>query len=206
MNQKTILQIIILLTLITISSVFYYIYFFEKKNVVNVVQEEDESLVANSEKDGVEEDQSFENLLSDVNYKSTDKDGNLYNIFAKSGKISKDEPDILILEKVQGIIIMNDKSEIIISSNYAEYNSVNLDTKFNGNVKVNYEDNELLSQNVDLLLTDNLIKIYNNVFFNNKNLKSNADRIQYNISNGKAVIDMYDKRNKIEILGNYGNN
>tara|TARA_B100000427_G_C15295553_1_gene501653 strand:- start:53 stop:673 length:621 start_codon:yes stop_codon:yes gene_type:complete len=206
MNQKTILQIIILLTLITISGVFYYIYFFEKKNVVNVVQEEDKSLVANSEKDGVEEDQSFENLLSDVNYKSTDKDGNLYNIFAKSGKISKDEPDILILEKVQGIIIMNDKSEIIISSNYAEYNSVNLDTKFNGNVKVNYEDNELLSQNVDLLLTDNLIKIYNNVFFNNKNLKSNADRIQYNISNGKAVIDMYDKSNKIEILGNYGSN
>ena len=206
MNRKTILQIIILLTLITISGVFYYIYFFEKKNVVNVVQEEDKSLVANSEKDGVEEDQSFENLLSDVNYKSTDKDGNLYNIFAKSGKISKDEPDILILEKVQGIIIMNDKSEIIISSNYAEYNSVNLDTKFNGNVKVNYEDNELLSQNVDLLLTDNLIKIYNNVFFNNKNLKSNADRIQYNISNGKAVIDMYDKSNKIEILGNYGNN
>lgn len=206
MNQKTILQIIILSTLITISGVFYYIYFFEKKNVVNVVQEEDKSLVANSEKDGVEEDQSFENLLSDVNYKSTDKDGNLYNIFAKSGKISKDEPDILILEKVQGIIIMNDKSEIIISSNYAEYNSVNLDTKFNGNVKVNYEDNELLSQNVDLLLTDNLIKIYNNVFFNNKNLKSNADRIQYNISNGKAVIDMYDKSNKIEILGNYGSN
>lgn len=206
MNQKTILQIIILSTLITISGVFYYIYFFEKKNVVNVVQEEDKSLVANSEKDGVEEDQSFENLLSDVNYKSTDKDGNLYNIFAKSGKISKDEPDILILEKVQGIIIMNDKSEIIISSNYAEYNSVNLDTKFNGNVKVNYEDNELLSQNVDLLLTDNLIKIYNNVFFNNKNLKSNADRIQYNISNGKAVIDMYDKSNKIEISGNYGNN
>ena len=205
MNQKTILQIIILSTLITISGVFYYIYFFEKKNVVNVVQE-DESLVANSEKDGVEEDQSFENLLSDVNYKSTDKDGNLYNIFAKSGKISKDEPDILILEKVQGIIIMNDKSEIIISSNYAEYNSVNLDTKFKGNVKVNYEDNELLSQNVDLLLTDNLIKIYNNVFFNNKNLKSNADRIQYNISNDKAVIDMYDKSNKIEILGNYGSN
>ena len=65
---------------------------------------------------------------------------------------------------------------------------------------------ELLSQNVDLLLTDNLIKIYNNVFFNNKNLKSNADRIQYNISNGKAVIDMYDKSNKIEILGNYGSN
>ena len=206
MSQKTILQIIILSTLITISGVFYYIYFFEKKNVVNVVQEEDKSLVANSEKDGVEEDQSFENLLSDVNYKSTDKDGNLYNIFAKSGKISKDEPGIIILEKVQGIIIMNDKSEIIISSNYAEYNSVNLDTKFNGNVKVNYEDNELLSQNVDLLLTDNLIKIYNNVFFNNKNLKSNADRIQYNISNDKAVIDMYDNSNKIEILGNYGSN
>ena len=206
MNQKTILQIIILSTLITISGLFYYFYFFEKKNNVSVVQEDDTSFANNNEKAVGGEDQAFENLLSDVNYKSTDKDGNLYNIFAKSGKISKDEPDILILEKVQGIIIMNDKSEIIISSNYAEYNSVNLDTKFNGNVKVNYEDNELLSQNVDLLLTDNLIKIYNNVFFNNKNLKSNADRIQYNISNGKAVIDMYDKRNKIEILGNYGNN
>ena len=206
MSQKTILQIIILSTLITISGLFYYFYFFEKKNNVSVVQEDDTSFANNNEKAVGGEDQAFENLLSDVNYKSTDKDGNLYNIFAKSGKISKDEPDILILEKVQGIIIMNDKSEIIISSNYAEYNSVNLDTKFNGNVKVNYEDNELLSQNVDLLLTDNLIKIYNNVFFNNKNLKSNADRIQYNISNGKAVIDMYDKSNKIEILGNYGNN
>ena len=206
MNQKTILQIIILSTLITISGLFYYFYFFEKKNNVSVVQEDDTSFANNNEKAVGGEDQAFENLLSDVNYKSTDKDGNLYNIFAKSGKISKDEPGIIILEKVQGIIIMNDKSEIMISSNFAKYNSINLDTRFKGNVKVNYDDNELLSQNVDLLLTDNLIKIYNDVFFNNKNLKSNADRIQYNISTGKAVIDMYDKSNKIEILGNYGSN
>ena len=206
MNRKTFLQIIILSTLVIISGIFYYVYFFEKENIVSIDREEELSLKNNNEQLSEGKDQVFENLLSDVNYKSTDKDGNLYNIFAKSGKISKDEPSIIILEKVKSIIIMKDKSEILINSNYANYDSVNLDTKFNGNVNIKYEDNELVSQNVDLLLTNNLIEIYNNVYFKNKNVKSNSDKIQYNISSGKTIIEMYDSSNKIQVLSNYGSN
>ena len=73
-------------------------------------------------------------------------------------------------------------------------------------MNIKYEDNELVAQNLDLLLTNNLIEIYNNVYFKNKNMQSNTDKIQYNISSGKAIIEMYDSSNKIQVLSNYGSN
>tara|TARA_B100000945_G_C20138831_1_gene483006 strand:- start:51 stop:671 length:621 start_codon:yes stop_codon:yes gene_type:complete len=206
MNSKTLFQLLIFVILVLISSSFYYFYFYQNKNLVNVIQEDITEQTIKSEIITNDKKNKYENVLSDINYKSSDKNGNLYNIFAKSGKISKDNPNLLILENVESLIIMFDESEITIYSKYAQYNSLTLDTKFSGDVKISFRENKLTAQNLDLIITENSVKIYNDVYFLNNNLESSTDRIRYDINTGDVVIDMFDKKNKINISKKNGIN
>jgi len=201
MNLKTLFQILIISTLLLISFLFYYIYFHKTENVVNIKKEvkiEAKNLTNNSS--------DKENFLKDVRYKSTDKKNNQYIIEAKIGEIKKNNPNILMLENVTGIVIMSDNVELKIYSNFAEYNSLTLDTKFFDNVKIDYVDNKLTSNNVDLTISNNLVKIYNNVKFQNKNLKSMGDQIKYDIVSGNVVIDMFEDINKVKFSKINGSN
>ena len=201
MNLKTLFQILIISTLLLISFLFYYIYFHKTENVVNIKKEvkiEAKNLTNNSS--------DKENFLKDVRYKSTDKKNNQYIIEAKIGEIKKNNPNILMLENVTGIVIMSDNVELRIYSNFAEYNSLTLDTKFFDNVKIDYVDNKLTSNNVDLTISNNLVKIYNNVKFQNKNLKSMGDQIKYDIVSGNVVIDMFEDINKVKFSKINGSN
>tara|TARA_Y100001970_G_C13748914_1_gene609991 strand:+ start:27 stop:641 length:615 start_codon:yes stop_codon:yes gene_type:complete len=204
MYLKIIIQALILLTFLVISFSIYFIYFSGSQktsnNTDNKVLIETEKLI---EDDRLEAE---ENLLLDVNYQSTDKKGNIYKIFAKSGKISKNDENILILENVESTIVMKNKSEIKIYSDFAEYHTLIFDTKFRDNVKVKYNENFLVAQNADLMVSDKTISIYNNVSFQNQNVDTSADIVKYDIGSGKLVVEMFDKKDKIKILGKDGFN
>ncbi len=204
MYLKIIIQALILLTFLVISFSIYFIYFSGSQktsnNTDNKVLVETEKLI---EDDRLEAE---ENLLLDVNYQSTDKKGNIYKIFVKSGKISKNDENILILENVESTIVMKNKSEIKIYSDFAEYHTLIFDTKFRDNVKVKYNENFLVAQNADLMVSDKTISIYNNVSFQNQNVDTSADIVKYDIGSGKLVVEMYDKKDKIKILGKDGFN
>ena len=201
MNLKTLFQILIISTLLLISFLIYYIYFHKTENVVNI--EKEVQIEAKNLSNKVSDKKNF---LKDVRYKSTDKKNNQYIIEAKLGEIKKNDPNILMLENVTGIVIMSDNIKLRIYSNFAEYDSLTLDTKFFDNVKIDYVDNKITSNNVDLTISNNLVKIYNNVKFQNKNLKSSGDRIKYDIVSGNVVIDMFEDINKVKFLKINGSN
>ena len=206
MNLKTLVQILIITLVVSIFLLVYYIYFYKVDiNTTKLKDKEQFELVVENEYD---DDKSNKNSssLEDVEYKSTDKKGNKYLVNAKFGKISAEFPNILILEKVKGTFKMVDKSELIIFSDFAEYNSMTLDTKFYDNVRSEYETNSMTSDNLDLLVTKNTAKIYNNVKFRNKNTISSADRIKYDILSGNVVIDMFEDSKKVKIINNNGTN
>ena len=60
-----------------------------------------------------------------------------------------------------------EKDPIYINSKFAIYNTENSDTKFFDEVLIQFEDNQIDSDNFDLFINENIAKIYNNVFFNN---------------------------------------
>jgi len=204
MNLKTLFQILIISTLLVISFLFYYIYFHKTEKVVNI--EEEVKIETTNLKNLSNKNSDKDSFLKDVRYKSTDKKGNQYIIDAKSGEIQKNNPNILILENVVAIVIVSDGTELRIYSDFAEYNSTTLDTKFFDNVKIEYVNNKITSNNVDLTISNNLVKIYNNVKFQNKNLKSRSDRIKYDIVSGNVVIDMFENINKVKFSKINGSN
>jgi hypothetical protein len=189
---KKVIQILIILLIILISYLVLNIYFFGKKDISDLYL--NENLV-------IEEDNlNFDNVMENLEYKSSDKSGNNYIIKAKRGKINLEKENLLILEDVYGEIKLVGKSTIYIYSNFAQYNRNNFDTKFYQNVLVNFEDKRFNCDNLDLFFKDNFGSMYNNIVFVDENTQINADQVNMNLLNGDINIKMFQEEKKIKIL------
>ena len=189
---KKVIQILIILLIILISYLVLNIYFFDKKDISDL--DLNENLV-------IEEDNlNFDNVMENLEYKSSDKSGNNYIIKAKKGKINPKKENLLILEDVYGEIKLLGKSTIYIYSNFAQYNRNNFDTRFYQNVLVNYEDKRFNCDNLDLFFKDNFGSMYNNIVFVDENTQINADQVNMNLLNGDINIKMFQEEKKIKIL------
>ena len=189
---KKVIQILIILLIILISYLVLNIYFFDKKDISDLYL--NENLV-------IEEDNlNFDNVMENLEYKSSDKSGNNYIIKAKKGKVNLEKDNLLFLEDVYGEIKLAGKSTIYIYSNFAQYNRNNFDTRFYQNVLVNYEDKRFNCDNLDLFFKDNFGSMYNNIVFVDENTQINADQVNMNLLNGDINIKMFQEEKKIKIL------
>ena len=189
---KKVIQILIILLIILISYLVLNIYFFDKKDISDL--DLNENLV-------IEEDNlNFDNVMENLEYKSSDKSGNNYIIKAKKGKVNIEKENLLILEDVYGEIKLVGKSTIYIYSNFAQYNRNNFDTRFYQNVLVNFEDKRFNCDNLDLFFKDNFGSMYNNIVFVDENTQINADQVNMNLLNGDINIKMFQEEKKIKIL------
>ena len=189
---KKVIQILIILLIILISYLVLNIYFFDKKDISDL--DLNENLV-------IEEDNlNFDNVMENLEYKSSDKSGNNYIIKAKKGKVNLEKENLFILEDVYGEIKLVGKSTIYIYSNFAQYNRNNFDTRFYQNVLVNYEDKRFNCDNLDLFFKDNFGSMYNNIVFVDENTQINADQVNMNLLNGDINIKMFQEEKKIKIL------
>jgi len=189
---KKVIQILIILLIILISYLVLNIYFFDKKDISDL--DLNENLV-------IEEDNlNFDNVMENLEYKSSDKSGNNYIIKAKKGKVNFEKENLLILEDVYGEIKLVGKSTIYIYSNFAQYNKNNFDTRFYQNVLVNYEDKRFNCDNLDLFFKDNFGSMYNNIVFVDEDTQINADQVNINLLNGDINIKMFQEEKKIKIL------
>ena len=108
-------------------------------------------------------DNDIPNIVKDVEYLTTDKNGNKYKILATSGRTNQDNKNILDLDNVRGEITSNQRSTIYIISDFAEYNSSTLGSKFYNNVIINYEDKQITCENFDINMDTNIAIAYNDV-------------------------------------------
>ena len=184
MNKKNIIYIIILFLIIFI---FLYFKYLNKEKVIEIDPKNSEELIYNS------------NIIENVNYSSKDLEGNQYTIKATNGEIDFKQNDIIFLKNVKALIEFNNKNRIEISSNYGKYNSNNFDTIFSKNVVINYLDNKITSDYLDLSMQRNSMIISKDVTFTNLENILKADVIEMNIGTKDIKVFMHKKNDKIEI-------
>ena len=126
-------------------------------------------------------------------------DGNTFKIDSKYGEFSVDNENSVELTDVKATIKMVGRDTIFITSEKADYNKLSLKTKFYINVNIRYEENTVTSDNLYIDLSKNFASINGNVVFNNKNMESYADNIDFNIIEESISINMFDKEDKIKI-------
>ena len=167
----------------------------EKKISLN---EKDVSKKENSKNDSIDKIQE-DNVLSEVEYLATDDKGNKYQIFAKSGKTSSDNKDVLDLNKVRGKILSDFRSTIYIVSDFAKYNSVDLSSKFYNNVVINFEDKQIDCDYFIINMNTNIAKAYGNVVVTDPKSIMYAGIITLDIKTKDININPENKK-KIKII------
>ena len=192
MKKKNFLKIMLVLSLIIITWFVYSKYFEEDKNKlskpVNPASEIEEESVYNS------------NIIKDINYTSRDLKGNEYILIAKEGEIDLDNSDIIFLTDVTAYIKLVKNSElIVITSNYGKYNTINYDTIFSKNVKIDYVDNIITGDYLDFSMMKNLLIVSRNVVYKNLENTMKADVIELDTTTKDAKIFMYNSDEQVNV-------
>ena len=143
--------------------------------------------------------ESDTNLIKNVSYKAKDARGNEYLINAKEGKTNQIDKGIIFLKNVDAKIILNDGFHINIYSEYAEYNILNYNTIFKQNVMLDYIDNKISGNYLELSLEKNLILMREKLIFKNSDSMLKADAIEINTISKDSKIFMYNDEKKINI-------
>ena len=197
MNVKTIIQLLIFLIIILFLYFFIKNIFFEKK--IQVIDlDKNENIIT----DKIEEEEKLTNVIEDIIYKSVDTEGNEYILTAKISEESAEDPNVLILTEVEGVIKLKNYSDINIKSDFAKYNSATFDTNFYQNVSGFFEDKKFFSDNLDLFFKDNKAIMYNNIIFSDIKIQVKADEIIFNLLNGDIYMKMFNNNKKILITDN----
>ena len=167
----------------------------KEKNIENNKTDLEETRVKKAEKKNKEpsrnkkKDNEIPNIVKDVEYLTTDKNGNKYKILATSGRTNQDNKNILDLDNVSGEITSSQRSIIYIVSDFAEYNSSTLDSKFYKNVVINYEDKQIACENFDINMDTNIAIAYNNVVVTDPKSTMKAGKIALNIETKEIDIN-----------------
>ena len=144
-------------------------------------------------------DDELENLTKNIEYVTSNNNGDVFKIFAEFGKTNIKDTNILDLENVNGTITSEIRSQIYISSKYAKYNYSNQNSKFYSNVIINYDNKVITCDNLDLNMTENIAVGYDNVIVKDSNSIMKAQNITLNIITKDISIN---SKNKIKIISN----
>ena len=188
MQKKIIIQVFLFLLIIIISVVFFKFYF----KPTNLTKEYD-SKINNS-------DSNQNNLMSNIKYFAADKIGNEYIVQSKLAEFDPNQPNLIIMEDVTGVIKFTNSSPILITSDKAIYNKLNHDTRFLENVLVTYDDHKISSQNLELFFDKNLASISKKIIYKNLNTELRADRIEIDLVTKNSKILMDKKTKKVKVL------
>ena len=183
MSTKSLIQSVIIFVIITI--IYLIITFFLNK---------DQEIINLSKIDT-----NMDNKILDLKYNAIDNEGNSYIIESKSGKVSESDKSILILKEVIGVIRVKNTENIIIVSDFAEYNKTTFNTYFYDNVKLTYDGHLINSDTLFMNYVDKNINIKNKVIYQGYNNKLLADIVEIDLVTKLSKIYMLDKEKRVKV-------
>lgn len=142
------------------------------------------------------------NLVKDIEYTSVDQKGNKFFLLATSGRSNMNNNDILDLKDVRGKITSDIRDTIYIVSDFGQYNSVNLNSKFYKNVVINYQDKEITCINFDINMETNKAIAYNNVVITDPKSVMKAGIVEFDLKTKNLNINPESISEEIEVIKN----
>ena len=202
--MKSFLQLFLFAVLIIISYFFYKSYFIENNNI-------EKSIIENSLKDPIVNQEKIikqkkipedkKNFITNLSYKVDLANAGSYEI--KSGLsevIYENNSEIVIMKDVSAIFVDNKNNRILITSDFARFNSSNYDTFFRENIKIKYENHIITSNKIDFNFVENTILIYENVIYTGFKEKIITDNIKIDLVTKHTEFYMNSQNEKIRII------
>ena len=169
MNKKTLIQIF-LTTILIIASFLIFNFFY-------VPKESNQNLEAKKNTDiNIKLKNTDKNIIKDVEYSLNNDKGDIYRVIADFGEVKIDNPDLMFLTNVTATVIFSDKMNIILTSDFANFNSKTFETTFLNNVQVKKNNEKITGDELYLVLENN-----NKEILDKPNVEENLIRISYNV-------------------------
>ena len=203
MEKKTRIQIILLIILLVISFLVFKKYYIEVENFKNLENNKTNSEDLQLSTDG-------KNLIQNIKYSSNSSRGDIYQILSEYGETSSDNPDLMFLTNVTANVLLVNKENIQVTSDFANFNTKTFETTFKSNVKVTRK-NEIITGNKlylildrdqkkgenELNLDENLIRMSENVDYKKPGYNLKADILEIDLITKNIKIHMNDKIKKV---------
>ena len=171
---------------------FYYPYMKKVKFTDNQVVQKDASNTTN-----IDQGTSFEN----VQYEGVYQINKTFSVMSEKAHILNKEPDVVYMTNMHVILYLDNGRIVNILSNKGRYNKVTYDCFFEDDVRATDEETKIFSDNLDLIATEDSVKIYNNVIVNYPEASLRADKIDYDFVTKYFKVSMFDdKAVKIKVL------
>ena len=141
--MKKVIKLILIFIVIIFLLMFYNEYFSNDKNA--------DAIKFNNEVSKEFIDKDNNNLIKNLEYKINLDELKKYNLNAEISELSyENDVEIIKMQVVNASFLEKEKSSLLIFSDEAIYNSLNHNTNFIGNVKIEYENNTIIANNMNL--------------------------------------------------------
>ena len=203
MSKKTLIQIFLAIILIIISFLIFNFFYISKEN--NQTVENKNEISKNDELNKIDE-----NIIKDIEYSLNNEKGDVYKVIADFGQVKIDNPDLMFLTKVTATVIFTDKGSIILTSNFANFNTKTFETTFFNNVQVKRDNEIIIGDELYLVLEqddkkklnkadieENLIRISKNVMYKKPGYSLKADVLELDLITKNIKIYMLNEKQKI---------
>ena len=187
MNKQRRVQLILISVGLLLFCLTYLLYPSIKKNKIA----ENKTISKNlNQEDSLDNSTTFENL----EYKGLYNFDKPFKVRSKKAYILSEEPNIVYMDKMHVILYLDDERIVNITSDKGRYNKATYDCFFELNVKATDEDTIILAENLDLLATEDSIKVYNSVFLDHPTGDLRADKMDYNFETKYFKVSMFDDK------------
>ena len=175
----------------------------DEKSLVKVDKDVEKKIEISRDNEQIDKKKKeIKNVVKDIEYTSIDQRGNQFILLANSGKSNINNNDLLDLDNVRGEIKSDRRDTIFIVSDFAQYNTLSLNSKFYQNVKINYQDKEITCENFDINMETNKAIAYNNVIIEDPKSVMKAGIIEFDLKTKNININPETTTSDIEIISN----
>jgi len=177
---KTLIQLVLLIILILIIF-FISNKYFSTENKINI---ESNSISSNEKNNSFNKNldkKNIDNEIINLSYEKFDTNGNKYLIKAERGMLDSESPNIIYMNQVEASLIYLNNERLTINSEKAIFDKENFKTIFSNKVKLEYQDQILLSDILEFLIDKNIAIFKDNVKYYNHNLEAFSDIVFINL-------------------------
>ena len=204
MRKKNLIQVVLLILLILVTFLFFNVYYKTDKTLKSSKKIEIENPEETKSNDG-------KNIIQDIKYTSNSDNGDNFEIFADYGEPSTEIDNLMFLTKVVANITFKNKSDIKLTSDYANFNTKTFETTFINNVKIFRNDETILGNELYLVFDqsnalsqnaadaeNNLIRISNDVIVKKPGYMLKADVIEIDLITKNTKVYMINEKDKVQ--------
>ena len=141
------------------------------------------------------------NIFKNVEYKGFFKIDSPFTVKSEKARITAEDPDIVHLSEMSVTLYLKNGKDVVITADEGKYNKTSYDIYFVGNVVGRDGETIITSENLDLLASEDIAIIYNNVRLNSNKNSLQADKVEYDFETKFYRISMFDDtRVKIKLI------